>query len=152
MRVLGVAGSDRGPGPGELEVLEEHPRQLCGGAGGETRLGRWAGTSRAAGRVPRAERGFEPMTRWSKSEKCLQSLHKAEKELYLVLLSLQPINMRLNTHVPAVPLVARCKESILLKQETRDLIPEPWENPLSRQCNHSSIPDWSQWTEAPGGL
>ena len=49
------------------------------GASGETGLGRWVGTSRAAGSVPRAERGFEPMTRWCKSEKCLQSLHKGEK-------------------------------------------------------------------------
>ena len=63
-------GRGRGPGPGELDVL---------GAGGETELGRCVGASRAAGRVPRAERGFEPMTRWSKREKYLQFLQNGGK-------------------------------------------------------------------------
>lgn len=39
----------------------------------------WAGASRAAGRAPGAERGFEPMARRSKNENYLQFLHTGER-------------------------------------------------------------------------
>ena len=71
----------RGPGPGELGVLEEHLRQVWLQWVSEREIGsgRWAGASRAAGRAPGAERGFEPMTRRSKNENYLQFLHTGER-------------------------------------------------------------------------
>ncbi|XP_060271351.1 BLOC-1-related complex subunit 8 isoform X1 [Ovis aries] len=54
------------------------------------------------------------------------------------------INMRLNTHVPAVPLPRwlGCKESIYQAGDA-DLIPESGKSSGVGSGNHSSIPDWS---------
>lgn len=44
---------------------------------GETGSG--GGPHQQQGRVPRAEGGFEPRTRWSENEKHSQSLHSGER-------------------------------------------------------------------------
>lgn len=84
----------RGPGPGELGVLEDYLRWvwlLCVHER-ETGSGWWVGASRAtAGRACGMDGGFEPMTRWSKNEKYLELLHIGERvfgEETLVLFSL----------------------------------------------------------------
>lgn len=57
-------GRGRSPRPGELGVAGVGAQ-----GGGEVReLG---GALKAARRLPRAERGFEPMTRWSRNQKYL---------------------------------------------------------------------------------